>query len=49
MGNAGQTNYSASKGGLNAMTKSFAKEAASRGIRYNAVTLDLFKQIWHMN
>ena len=38
MGNAGQTNYSASKGGLNAMTKSFAKEAASRGIRYNAVT-----------
>ena len=25
MGNAGQTNYSASKGGLNAMTKSFAK------------------------
>ena len=38
MGNAGQTNYSASKGGLHAMTKSFAKEAASRGIRYNAVT-----------
>jgi 3-oxoacyl-[acyl-carrier protein] reductase len=38
MGNAGQTNYSASKGGLNAMTKSFAKEAASRSIRYNAVT-----------
>ncbi len=38
MGNAGQTNYAASKGGLNAMTKSFAKEAASRGIRYNAVT-----------
>lgn len=38
MGNAGQTNYSASKGGLNAMTKSFAKEAASRNIRYNAVT-----------
>ncbi len=38
MGNAGQANYSASKGGLNAMTKSFAKEAAVRGIRYNAVT-----------
>lgn len=38
MGNPGQTNYSASKGGLNTMTKSFAKEAASRGIRYNAVT-----------
>ncbi len=38
MGNPGQTNYSASKGGLNAMTKSFAKEAATRGIRYNAIT-----------
>ncbi|OUR74983.1 3-oxoacyl-[acyl-carrier-protein] reductase [Arcobacter sp. 31_11_sub10_T18] len=38
MGNAGQTNYAASKGGLNAMTKSFAKEAASRSIRYNAIT-----------
>jgi len=38
MGNAGQTNYAASKGGLNAMTKSFAKEAAVRNIRYNAVT-----------
>ena len=38
MGNPGQTNYSASKGGLNAMTKSFAKEAASRNIRFNAVT-----------
>lgn len=38
MGNPGQTNYSASKGGLNAMTKSFAKESAARGIRYNAVT-----------
>lgn len=38
MGNAGQVNYSASKGGLNAMTKSFAKEAASRAIRYNTVT-----------
>ncbi|WP_198305044.1 3-oxoacyl-ACP reductase FabG [Arcobacter vandammei] len=38
MGNPGQVNYSASKGGLNAMTKSFAKEAASRNIRYNAVT-----------
>jgi len=37
-GNLGQTNYSASKGGLIAMTKSFAQEAAPRGIRYNAVT-----------
>ena len=36
-GNAGQANYAASKGGLVAMTKSFALEAASRGVRYNAV------------
>ncbi|MEA3316249.1 MAG: 3-oxoacyl-ACP reductase FabG [Campylobacterota bacterium] len=38
MGNAGQTNYSASKGGVNTMTKSFAKEGATRGIRFNSVT-----------
>jgi len=38
MGNAGQTNYSASKGGVNSMTKSFAKEGATRGIRFNSVT-----------
>jgi len=38
MGNPGQTNYAASKGGVNAMTKAFAKEAAARGIRYNSVT-----------
>jgi len=37
-GNGGQTNYSASKGGLIAMTKSFAIEAATSGIRYNSVT-----------
>lgn len=37
-GNAGQTNYSASKGGLIAMSKSFAIEAASSGIRYNTIT-----------
>ena len=37
-GNAGQTNYSASKGGVIAMSKSFAIEAASSGIRYNTVT-----------
>ncbi len=37
-GNAGQTNYSASKGGLIAMTKSFALEGAPRNIRFNAVT-----------
>ena len=37
-GNAGQTNYAASKGGVIAMGKSFAQEAASSGIRYNTVT-----------
>ncbi len=37
-GNAGQVNYSASKGGLIAMTKSFALEGSARGIRFNAVT-----------
>jgi len=37
-GNAGQTNYSASKGGVIAMSKSFAIEAATSGIRYNTVT-----------
>ncbi len=37
-GNAGQTNYSASKGGTIAMTKSFALEAGASGIRYNTVT-----------
>ncbi len=37
-GNAGQTNYSASKGGVIAMTKSFALEGGARGIRFNSVT-----------
>jgi 3-oxoacyl-[acyl-carrier protein] reductase len=37
-GNVGQTNYSASKGGLNSMTKSFALEGSARGIRFNAIT-----------
>lgn len=38
MGNAGQVNYSASKGGMIAMSKSFAKEGASRSVRFNCVT-----------
>ncbi len=37
-GNVGQTNYAASKGGTIAMTKSFAMEAAPRGIRFNNIT-----------
>lgn len=37
MGNAGQANYAASKGGIIALTKSTAKELASRNIRANAI------------
>lgn len=37
MGNAGQANYSASKAGLIGLTKSVAREVASRGITVNAV------------
>ena len=37
MGNAGQANYSASKGGVIALTKTAARELASRGITVNAI------------
>jgi len=37
MGNAGQANYAASKGGLIAFTKSVAKELSSRNVRANAI------------
>lgn len=37
MGNPGQANYSASKAGLLGLTKSAAKEFATRGVRVNAV------------
>jgi 3-oxoacyl-[acyl-carrier protein] reductase len=36
-GNAGQANYAASKAGMVGLTKSVAKELASRGIRCNAI------------
>jgi 3-oxoacyl-[acyl-carrier protein] reductase len=36
-GNAGQANYAASKAGLAGLTKSVAKELASRGVRCNAL------------
>lgn len=36
-GNAGQSNYAASKAGINGFTKSIAKELGSRNIRCNAI------------
>src|SRR5699024_10154504 len=37
MGQPGQTNYSASKGGINAFGKALAREAADKDIRVNTV------------
>ena len=37
MGNSGQSNYAASKAGIIAFTRSFAKEYARRGVRANAI------------
>ena len=37
IGNAGQANYAASKAGLIGLTKTLARELASRGITVNAV------------
>ncbi len=43
MGNAGQANYAASKGGVISFTKSVAKELASRNINVNAVAPGFIK------
>ncbi|MBM3311163.1 MAG: SDR family oxidoreductase, partial [Candidatus Aminicenantes bacterium] len=37
MGNAGQSNYAASKAGLMGFTRALAREVASRGVTVNAV------------
>lgn len=42
-GNAGQTNYSASKAGVIGFSKSLAKEVASRGINVNCVAPGFIK------
>ena len=41
VGMAGQSNYSASKAGMIGLTKSLAKEVASRGVTVNALALGL--------
>ncbi|MDF7801525.1 3-oxoacyl-[acyl-carrier-protein] reductase [Pontiellaceae bacterium B1224] len=43
MGNAGQANYAASKGGVISFSKTVAKELASRNVRCNAVAPGFIK------
>ena len=43
MGNAGQANYAASKAGVIGLTKTTAKELASRGITANAIAPGFFE------
>ena len=43
IGNAGQANYAAAKGGINTFTKSIAKEFGAKGIQCNAIAPGFIK------